>query len=86
MVVAGDSGVCDFVADRAGRMAKMVSNGSIGVQIIAHGHDGYALLGGNMLLDFRHGGTLQQKVLYLFFENATNGIFPDTCIEKVLKL
>jgi hypothetical protein len=26
--------------------------------------------GGNLFVVFRHGGTLQQKVLYLVFENA----------------
>jgi hypothetical protein len=37
---------------------------------VAHGHDNGALLGGQMFVVFRHGGTLQQEVLHLVFENA----------------
>uniref|UniRef100_UPI003CF41911 hypothetical protein n=1 Tax=Massilia sp. TWP1-3-3 TaxID=2804573 RepID=UPI003CF41911 len=36
----------------------------------AHGHDDGALLSSQMFVDFCHGGTLQQKVLHLVFENA----------------
>jgi hypothetical protein len=39
-------------------------------QVGAHGHDDGPLLGCQMFVDFRHGGTLQQKVLHLVFENA----------------
>jgi hypothetical protein len=51
-------------------LPKTFSNGSGRAQVGAHGHDDGALLGGQMLVDFRHGGTLQQKVLHLVFENA----------------
>ncbi|HZV64976.1 MAG TPA: hypothetical protein VFG03_08735, partial [Telluria sp.] len=46
------------------------SNGSGGAQVGAHGHDNGALLGSQMFVNSRHGGTLQEKVLHLVFENA----------------
>ena len=70
IVDATAAGAFEFAADRAGRTAKAFSNGSGGAQVGAHGHDNGALLGGQMLVDFRHGGTLQQKVFHLVFENA----------------
>ena len=72
-------------AGRPDRAAKTLSNGSNGTLGVAHGRDDCALLGGEMLVDFRCGGTLQQKVLHLLFENATNGIRTDKYIEKVQK-
>jgi hypothetical protein len=48
----------------------MSQKGLTWVDYGAHGHDDGALLGSQMLVDFRHGGTLQQKVLHLVFENA----------------
>ncbi|WP_223149364.1 hypothetical protein, partial [Pseudoduganella aquatica] len=41
-----------------------------GALVVAHGHDDSALLGCQMFVDSRHGGTLQQKVLHLVFENT----------------
>ena len=79
------SALGDFAAHRAGRATKTLSNGSNGTLGVAHGRDDCALLGGEMLVDFRCGGTLQQKVLHLLFENATNGIRTDKYIEKVQK-
>ena len=45
IVDAGAGGALDFAADRAGRTAKALSNGSGGAQVGAHGHDDGALLG-----------------------------------------
>lgn len=59
-----DAAACralDLAADRAGRTAKAFSNRSDGARIVAHGHDNGALLGGQMFVDFRHGGTLQER-------------------------
>ena len=70
IVDAAAAGAFEFAADRAGRTAKAFSNGSGRAQVGAHGHDDGALLGCQMLVDFRHGGTLQQRVLHLVFENA----------------
>jgi len=75
----------DFTVHRAARTAKALSNGSNEARGVAHGCDDCALLGGEMLVDFRCGGTLRQKVLHLVFENATNGIRADKYIEKVQK-
>lgn len=74
-----------FAAHRAGGAAKRLNNGSNETQDVAHGRDDCALLGGEMLVDFRRGGTLLQKVWHLVFENATNGIRTDKYIEKVQK-
>ncbi|WP_223149336.1 hypothetical protein, partial [Pseudoduganella aquatica] len=46
-----------------------------GALVVAHGHDDSALLGCQMFVDSRHGGTLQQKVLHLVFENTGNTIW-----------
>ena len=70
IVDAGAAGALEFAADGAGRTAKTFSNGSGGAKVGAHGHDNGALLGSQMFVDFRHGGTLQEKVLHLVFENA----------------
>ena len=70
IIDATAAGTFEFTADRAGRTAKAFSNGSGGAQVGAHGHDDGALLGGQMLVDFWHGSTLQQRVLHLVFENA----------------
>ena len=58
IVDAAATGAFEFAADRTGRTAKAFSNGSGGAQVGAHGHDNGALLGGQMFVDFRHGGTL----------------------------
>jgi len=40
-----DIAALEFAANRAGRTAKVFSNGSDGAQVSAHGHDDGALLG-----------------------------------------
>lgn len=79
IVDAGTSGALDFAANRAGRTAKTSSNGPNGAQVVAHGHDDCALLGSQMFVDFRHGGTLQEKVLHLVFENAVDRTLAAPC-------
>ena len=71
-------------AGRADRAAKTLSNGSNGTQDVVHGRDDYALLGGEMLVDFRWLHLTAEGVA-LLFENATNGIHTDKYIEKVQK-
>ena len=61
IVDAAAAGAFEFTTNRAGRTAKAFCNGSGGAQVGAHCHDDGALLGGQMFVDFRHGGTLQQK-------------------------
>jgi hypothetical protein len=53
-----------------------------GALVVAHGHDNGALLAGQMFVVFRHGGTLQQKVLHLVFENALSR---DTVRRKIAR-
>ena len=67
IVDAAAAGTFEFTADGAGRTAKTFSNGSGGVQVGAHGHDDGALLGSQMFVDFRLGGTLQQEGVALGF-------------------
>ena len=70
IVDAAAAGAFELAADCAGRTAKAFGNGSGRAQVGPHGHDDSALQGGQMLVDFWHGSTLQERVLHLVFENA----------------
>lgn len=61
IVDASAGGAFDLAANRAGRTTKAFGNGSNGAQVVAHGHDDGALLGSQMFVISRHGGTLQQR-------------------------
>jgi hypothetical protein len=60
----------EFAADRTGGAAKAFSNGSDTALVVAHGHQDGPLLCRQMDVDFRHGSTLQQRVLHLVLETA----------------
>lgn len=69
----------EFAADRAGRTAKAFNNRSGGALIGAHDHDDCALLGGQMFVDFRHGGTLQERCCNDFLRTPSIGRSP-SCV------